>query len=161
MNWPLVIILIVAGAAVLLLWNLWDRFRIRRDMQRRQHRFQAGELDNVSIEDPKQGTIRITDTTIDVEDPRLGCSKVAWSDLDEIRAFKRDLFAIDLICLVLYCGDEDEPVEVHERMQGYKELIEALESRLGIDVETWWRDVAFPPFDMNLRTVWQAGSIPH
>ncbi len=39
-------------------------------------------------------------------------------------------------------------------MAGYKELLRVLNTTFGIEDKTWWKKVAFPPFENNLTTLW-------
>src|SRR5436309_9151415 len=52
-----------------------------------------------------------------------------WSDVTRARAFKRDLFAVDLVCLSLEAAEE-LALEVNEEMGGWSELLEALPTLL-------------------------------
>jgi hypothetical protein len=51
-----------------------------------------------------------------------------WSAIDRVEAFKRDLFAVDLICLEL--RTHGEWFEVNEEMAGWDELVAELPQRL-------------------------------
>lgn len=76
-----------------------------------------------------------------------------WEDVREIKTFKRDLFAIDLICWWFCCSDDDYRIEINEHMLGYDKLITAVQSRFTINND--WFGVAFPAFATNMTTVWQ------
>ena len=78
---------------------------------------------------------------------------VAWRDTIRIEVFKRDLFAVDLICLTIILKD-DRPLEVDEEMNGWESLVEKLQEYLpGCQtLEVWFPTVAFPAFKTN-RTV--------
>lgn len=81
--------------------------------------------------------------------------ELPWKDVEEIRAFKRDLFSIDLICLAFKREGKDEYVEVHEEMAGYHDLLQALPTRLPGFTLAWFLDVAFPAFETNHQTIWK------
>jgi hypothetical protein len=74
---------------------------------------------------------------------------VQWDGIDKIVAYKRDIFAFDLICLAIV--DKDRSFEVSEDMEGWGELIETLSARLpGMPASSaWWDKVAQPPFATN------------
>ena len=78
---------------------------------------------------------------------------IAWCDTISIEVFKRDLFAIDLICLTFVLGN-DKTLEVNEEMDGWKSLVEKLPEYLPgcQSLEQWFPAVAFPAFKTN-RTV--------
>lgn len=62
---------------------------------------------------------------LDPADPSKVTPTLMWSDVTRARAFKRDLFAVDLVCLGLEVGEE-LALEVNEEMAGWPELLEAL-----------------------------------
>ena len=78
---------------------------------------------------------------------------IAWRDTIRTEVFKRDLFAVDLICLTIVLRD-DTALEVNEEMDGWKSLVENLPEYLpGCQtMEEWFPAVAFPAFKTN-RTV--------
>jgi len=73
---------------------------------------------------------------------------VAWTEISEIRAFKRDLFVVDEICLGIGYGKGDY-VEVWESDLGYEDFLAALNARLPECARDWWSKVAFPAFATN------------
>lgn len=79
---------------------------------------------------------------------------VRWSDLEEIFAFKVDVFAHDVIYLGFREARTDEYKEVEEECHGWNALVAEVEKRYAID-PGWWSQVAFPPFETNLTTLWQ------
>jgi len=91
--------------------------------------------------------------------------ELPWTAVEEIRAFKRDLFSTDLICLAFKREGKDDYIEVHEEMVGYHDLLEALPNRLPGFTLAWFLDVAFPAFETNHRTIWKRtpdeGSLAH
>jgi hypothetical protein len=72
---------------------------------------------------------------------------LCWSDVQQAYAFKRDLYTVDEIRLLLVPTKGDK-VEVTEEMSGWKDLIEKLPEYLpGFPpFETWFTRVALPPF---------------
>jgi hypothetical protein len=79
--------------------------------------------------------------------------RVIWDDVEQIQAFKRDLGVVDDI-RIAYQLRSGSWVEVSEDLDGYKEMLEAIDDRFhGIDKE-WWPKVAFPAFATNLTTLW-------
>jgi hypothetical protein len=73
-------------------------------------------------------------------------TSVRWDDIRHVGAFKRDLYTVDLLCLVV--ATPAGIVEIDEDMQGYPEVEAALCARLGIGPD-WRGMVLFPPFAAN------------
>lgn len=151
------VIAVVAAVGVLLLSLLIDRvlipFRARRTVEKilkskTQH-------DPRALEDPKYGTLaggvdslRITSTTCD-------SSELRWSEVEEVHAYKRDLFTTDLICLAFKKMGKEEYYEIHEEMAGYHDLLEVLQIRLPNFTLEWFLDVAIPAFESKHRVIWK------
>lgn len=84
---------------------------------------------------------------------------VAWSDVVRVSAWKENHMVVDRIMLGLGKSDGSMLV-VHEEMTGYSELLEAMRVHLpGFDSTTWPREIAFPAFARNERTVWSRAPI--
>jgi hypothetical protein len=73
-----------------------------------------------------------------------------WADICRATAFKRDLFAVDCICLFLARAD-GTGVEVDEEMARWKSFVEALPQHLPgcRSWPGWFSMVAFPAFAAN------------
>ena len=78
-----------------------------------------------------------------------------WQEIATIIAFKRDCFALDLICLAI--GNATSATEINEGDAGWEEFIQTLERRLpgSSPRETWLRAVAQPPFATNQTVVYR------
>ena len=65
-------------------------------------------------------------------------ASLKWHDVNRVRAYKRDLFAFDLVCLGFVTANGT--IEVHEQMQGWSQLVEQLPSWLpGVPpLSEWW-----------------------
>ncbi len=110
------------------------------------------------LEKPENGTITVAEEGMRVSIPRKKeeeVKEIKWDEIDEIIAYKKDLFAVDLICWQ-FCRLADEyVVEINEEMVGYKVLLKTLENKFGIKEEDWFRKVAIPPFAPNVTSVWK------
>ena len=85
---------------------------------------------------------------------REGKTTVHWSDVKEVFAFTRDVFAFDLICIGFRVSDDGKYWEIDEQMSGYGDVLAAVtEAFPGVDPD-WWDKVAFPAFKTNLVTLW-------
>ena len=85
-------------------------------------------------------------------------SSLAWNKVVSVKAFKRDLFAVDQICLEFELKDGGA-LEIHEEMQGWKSLVSKLPDYLPgcKSIEEWFQAVAFPAFELNLTTIFERG----
>jgi hypothetical protein len=76
-------------------------------------------------------------------------TELRWSEVNGVVAYKRDCFALDLICMGFTTGDG--AVELNEGMDGWEALIDAVPSLLpgSTSKQEWWGKVAQPPFAPN------------
>ncbi|HZE72360.1 MAG TPA: hypothetical protein VE135_22850 [Pyrinomonadaceae bacterium] len=81
---------------------------------------------------------------------------VAWQDTVGIKAFKRDLYSVDLICLVILLKD-NKAVEINEEMGGWESLVKKLPEYLpgSQRFEEWFSAVACPAFKPNITAIYQ------
>jgi len=77
-------------------------------------------------------------------------SVIRWDDVTSIRAFKRDLLTMDVICLLV--SSHDSAAEVNEDDSGYGELEQEMARRLDISPE-WKLAVIAPPFETNATEI--------
>jgi len=80
--------------------------------------------------------------------------EVKWADVQEVFAFKKDLLAVDLICIGFRTDAAGTYYVIHEELPGYKETCSQLPKVFEGIQEDWFADVAFPPFETNLITLW-------
>jgi hypothetical protein len=76
-------------------------------------------------------------------------TELRWNEVQGVVAFKRDCFALDLICMDFTTSDG--AVELNEKMDGWEALTDALPNLLPgtTSKEKWWGKVAQPPFAAN------------
>ena len=81
---------------------------------------------------------------------------IAWQDAVRVEVFKRDLFAVDLICLSVVLRD-NKAVEINEEMEGFESVADKLPEYLpGCQkFEEWFQVVAFPAFKTNNTVIYQ------
>ena len=86
----------------------------------------------------------------------IGERAIEWQAVVSIFAFKRDLFAVDLICLCVNMND-DTAVEVAEDMKGWEALAMKLPEYLPgcKKFEQWFEAVAIPAFKPNVTEIYQ------
>jgi hypothetical protein len=104
-------------------------------------------------EHSKYGIVSADGERLRVE-TRDGRVELPWKEVAEVHAFKRDIFTADLICLAFIGEDTQSPIEIHEDMAGYYDLLQTLPDRLPGLTSTWFLEVAFPAFEMNHQTIW-------
>lgn len=80
--------------------------------------------------------------------------RVNWRDVRGIAAFKRDLFAIDEICVGFHVGEGRVYATINESMEGYECLMEEVKRRYPHDGVDWWHSVVLPPFSLCWTTLW-------
>lgn len=96
-----------------------------------------------------------TGLVLSTRDSRQTDMSLEWNEVDTVIAYKRDIFAYDLICLAFVT--RRGTIEVHEEMQGWSKLIDQLPSVLpGTLVPLdWWVRVAFPAFAPSPTTLFK------
>jgi hypothetical protein len=82
-------------------------------------------------------------------------ASIEWCDVNAVLAYKRDLYAVDLICLGFVTANAT--IEVHEEMQGWSQLVEQLPLSLpGAPLLSgWWERVAKPPFASSVTKLFE------
>ena len=119
----------------------------------RQSSDRAGRRGTVYTIFHNRNSMKISWLTLENERGEL---VLAWQDTRKVEAFKRDLYAIDLICLAVTSAD-NKTVEINEEMSGWKSLVDKLPAYLPgcLTFEEWFDGVAFPAFKQNLRVIYQ------
>lgn len=89
-------------------------------------------------------------TVTDIRSQKRKAQVVSWFDIHQATVFKRDLFSIDCICLLIRCADGTE-VELNEEMGGWNRLVNALPKYLPgcLPYSEWYSATAFPAFAPN------------
>jgi hypothetical protein len=85
-----------------------------------------------------------------------GSMRLLWPDVMSVYVFKRDCLTIDQIRMSIQTN-HNTSVELTEHMSGWDELLKKLPEYLpGAETEaSWWAAVAFPPFEPNLKLIYQ------
>jgi len=78
-----------------------------------------------------------------------------WVEVEEVHAYKRDLFTTDLICLAFKKVGSEEYFEIHEEWEGYHDLLNLLPIRLPQFTLQWIFAVAVPAFEANHQIIWK------
>ncbi|MFC5863896.1 hypothetical protein ACFPT7_16425 [Acidicapsa dinghuensis] len=79
--------------------------------------------------------------------------QLRWNAIERVNAFKRDIFAYDLICLAIFF--EDQTIELDEQMEGWEPAVKALAEHLpGMpSYLNWWKQVAHPAFETSFTVL--------
>ncbi len=125
------VIAVVVSVGVLLLTVFIDRvlipFRARRTVEKLLK--SKTQHDPRTLENPKYGTVAGGVECLRITSGKGDASELRWSEVEEVHAYKRDLFTTDLICLAFKKSGREEYYQIHEEMAGYHDLLEILQSR--------------------------------
>lgn len=152
----LVIAVVVAVGLLLLsvfIYRVWTPLRTRRTLEKSLK--SKTRHDPRALEDPKLGTVAWGVDYLRITSGNGDPSQLQWSEVEDVHAYKRDLFTTDLICLAFKKSGTEEYYEVHEEMAGYHDLLEVLQSCLPEFTLEWFCDVAFPAFETQHQIVWK------
>jgi hypothetical protein len=86
-------------------------------------------------------------------------ARVDWSSVNEVAAFKHDLFGFDEICLGFRCDSDDRFCWVGEEDIGFRELRAKVEQHFDGIPEDWWSAVTLPAFEENWTSIWKRATI--
>ena len=111
----------------------------------------------------KRHSIHFNEERISVLDLRTANAEpvhIGWAAIERLTVFKRDLFAVDLICLQVELS-EGNGIELDEDMDGWNLFIDALPAHLiGCKkLSEWFSEVAFPAFAANPREIFLRGAV--
>jgi len=93
--------------------------------------------------------LKVSDESIRIEYMGKEIAEIKSRDVNEVVAFKRDLFTEDLICVQITFGhgNHERTEEIHEEMRGFDEVMAHLARQLpGFDRD-WRMKVVKPAFE--------------
>jgi len=92
-------------------------------------------------------------TTVFHHDGSVSTTRVKWSEVNGVVAYKRDAYIVDLVCVGF--ATAEGTMEVNEEMEGWGTLIDALPVYLQgtPNPADWWNGVVHPPFAANPTTL--------
>jgi hypothetical protein len=79
-----------------------------------------------------------------------------WAEVDAIKAWNQNAGFLDFVVLRFELIGRDMPVDLSESLIGFKDLVEAMQSRLQGYRRDWLESVAAPPFSGKCVVVWRA-----
>src|SRR5215813_2517429 len=129
---------------------------VRSFFHRRVERLKAylkGRRGTISALSHNTEAMKVSWLTMENESGEL---VVEWDRVIRVEAFKRDLFAVDQICLAFILANHMQ-TEINEEMSGWNSLVEKLPDYLpGCQkFAEWFQVVAFPAFEPNLTVVYR------
>ncbi len=156
-----VIIVVCVSGGLLILFAIYDRWVIPRVAKRHvsqmmlQHK--EGNLSKTAPAFPSNLAISSDErgfTIANAKQPSSDSISRKWFETERVTAFKRDMYTVDLICIVLTFSNE-QPIEIDEEMAGWQAFVDALPSRLPgcRPFAEWFSEVAFPAFATNVTPV--------
>ena len=114
------------------------------------------------LKDFSEGKIkpRYFDTTIHFDEFGFGVkddkppeqpTRMSWSEVIKVTAYKRDMFSTDLICVFLSRADQTG-IEIHEEINNWIDFITSLPKRLPDckPIESWLKQITVPAFATNI-----------
>lgn len=108
----------------------------------------------MSKPEPVNRAVRIDEAGFEILTNGLVQARAEWAAVVEVFAFKRDLFAVDDICLGFRRVGAGDAWWVSEGDDGYGALVQEIERRYGRNREDWFPTVAFPAFQFCRTTIW-------
>ena len=107
------------------------------------------------LENAKNGSVFGDTQGLKFRGPKGDFSELRWIDVEEVRAFKRDLLTTDLICLAFKKSGKEEHYEMNEEMVGYHDLLELIPEHLPRFNLEWLSSIALPAFAPNHQVIWK------
>jgi len=133
----------VLAAVKAYFYRVYQRYKSHREGRTRTSHCITHDSDSMTI-----SSLTIENAT--------GQNVVRWDDVIRVEAFKRDLWAVDQICLAFVEAGNSE-VEINEEMDGWLSLVQQLPDYLpGCQkLDEWFRPVAIPAFELNLTVIYE------
>jgi hypothetical protein len=80
---------------------------------------------------------------------------IPWTKIEKIAAFKRDIYAYDLICIAFETADFT--YEINEEMVSWPAFVKEIATHLPgcLKAEEWYEAVRLPPFETNRTVLYQ------
>jgi hypothetical protein len=82
---------------------------------------------------------------------------VEWTEIKTLIAYKKDLFAVDIICLDIILENETL-FKINEETKGWFKFLEHSKVKLEITDKTWEMNIAVPAFEPNTTIIFDKES---
>ena len=77
---------------------------------------------------------------------------IKWSEIDQINAYKKDLYAYDLIVMEIVCGEK--ALTINEETPGWFQLVLKLKEVFEAIPKDWDMEITQPPFETNFTNIY-------
>lgn len=77
---------------------------------------------------------------------------IKWTEIDRINAYKKDLYAYDLIVMEIVCGEN--ALTINEETPGWFQLVLKLKEVFDSIPKDWDMNIAQPAFATNFTTIY-------
>ena len=78
---------------------------------------------------------------------------IKWAEIDEINAYKKDVYAYDLVVMEIVCGKNS--FSVNEETPGWFQLVIKLKEIFESIPKDWEVNITQPPFATNFTTIYK------
>lgn len=80
---------------------------------------------------------------------------VRWDEVEEIAAWKVDLYSYDVIRIGVRPTELRGSLTFDEEQDAWETFLNMLNQRFTLQPPDWWSAVAFPAFQQNLTILWR------
>lgn len=77
---------------------------------------------------------------------------IKWTEIDQINAYKKDVYAYDLIVMEIICGENS--LTINEETLGWFQLVLKLKEVFDSIPKDWDMKITQPPFETNFTTIY-------
>ena len=77
---------------------------------------------------------------------------IKWSEIDKINAYKKDLYAYDLVVMEIIC--EENTLTINEESPGWFQLVLKLKENFETIPKDWDMNITQPAFATNFITIY-------
>ncbi len=135
-----------------------------RTVNRWLKQIEAGETPNFPRKTEFDFDLVLTDSGFEIKSlkqPHSEVVSVAWDRASEVNAYKRDLVAVDQVC-VAFTFDESKIVEINEEMRNFVDLCEQLPTHLpgATPFANWYMEITTPAFELRLTRLFSRKTVP-
>lgn len=133
-----------------------------RTVNRWLKQIEAGETPDFPRKTEFDFDLVLTDSGFEIKSlkqPHGEVVSVAWAHVSEVNAYKRDLMAVDQVC-VAFTFDESKIVEINEEMRNFVDLCEQLPTHLPgtTPFANWYMEITVPAFELCLTRLFSRNS---
>lgn len=107
-----------------------------------------------SLRQDEQLLLDVTETSVQLFSRHQEVWRFRWADVTKIVTYKRDLFAVDLVCLNFFVESRQLTFSTHEEIAGFRDLCDRMRCSFPSIGEAWSPEVAFPAFVPNEKVLY-------